>query len=293
MTDEIVAPLMDNYENQEEKNNNDILPKKEEVLEVNNRNDNDNELAHLLNNRVENRVNRRNIEDRFFRRINLNINLNLNFNFNEDQKKGLIYLSYTIQSIIFLILISKFFDKVDFINTNIEMLYYLSTVILLSLIIFHYNYTDTSSENFFFLILAIISSFGMYIFMYKVCFLMTLEIFTYLMIVFIATCFSQYIIYFYFYNFNRNDVLLFFTALIVMILLSIIYEIIFFGSTKIGECIIIFLLVFYGYCASLVHIDILFKRRNIRRYHYPIIHTSLHYDMFIMFFFYLLSYESR
>ena len=110
------------------------------------------------------------------------------------------------------------------------------------------------------------------------------------MVVFIATLLSQFVIYFYE---GDNENILVPTALIVMTLLSIIYEIIFYGASKIGEWLLVLILVFYGYCISFLHIDILFKRRNIRMYHYPIIHTSLHYDMFLMLLFYLFAFETN
>jgi len=111
---------------------------------------NDNELENLLNNEIENR--------------NDNPNRQI-FHFSENQKKGLTYLSFAIQLFIFYLLLYLFFDENEFKKTSLDILFYLSIIILFFTSVWHIRINE---ELFKYAIkISLISTICIYILLYK------------------------------------------------------------------------------------------------------------------------------
>ena len=147
MTDEIIAPLMASTDNSEEsvESNSSKNP------------DNDNELANLIDNNI-------NIREDFNNNLYNNI-IRYNLHLNNFHKKGLIFLSYDIQVLIYYIIIQIYYDKIDYIKNNYNILYNYSLVFIILIIYWHIQISDLRELNTVFaIILAVISTIIMYFF---------------------------------------------------------------------------------------------------------------------------------
>ena len=109
----MIAPLINSNEIREENKNNDISKKEIEIHR-----DNDNELTNLLNNE---RSNKQSIIS-YFRTINIKLN--------DNEKKGIVFLSFVIQLLIYFLLLKFSLNKIEFITDYSTLLYVLSLIII-------------------------------------------------------------------------------------------------------------------------------------------------------------------
>ena len=119
MADEEIAPTLPNPEEKENHN-----------LSTANY---DNELENLLDNNIREEINNNN---------NNNNNIINNFQFNVYHKKSLIFFSYAMEVLIYLIFLLKYFDKMDFINNHTIILFIIFILVLnffIIVLIIHYR----------------------------------------------------------------------------------------------------------------------------------------------------------
>ena len=270
MTDEKIAPLMASTDNPEESENSDSSKNV----------DNDNELANLLRNN--------NIGEN----ININNNIRNNFHLNNNHKKSLIFLSYAIQVLIYLILLQKSFGKFDYLKKNYNILFYLSSLFIILVLLCHFQIMNNIREfNIFVeIMLAIISSIAMYFFLYKLSIVMSFRIIKDVMILTISMYLYLSIINYYF-SFRENAVLneveiIFYSSWGVMLLFCIIFYL--FKIINPENSVFAFIIVFFLNIISIVHIEIIFRDLNITFRHYSIIHICLFIDVFLLSLFILL-----
>lgn len=280
MSDEIVAPLMAQTGNSEESEN---INSSKNV-------DNNNELSNLIEHN----------NDDIRENINININNNNinnlnNLNQNESHKKGLLFLSHAIQVYIYMILFQKYFDKIDIIKNNYNILFYLSLVFIIfaSLKYFRINDDLIDMNIYLEIILAIISSIFMYFFLYKLIVILTFPFIKSIMIITIPIYLYLSLVNFYsYFRGHFSAILLFNTSFLgswlfifVLCLIFPLFKIIDKEFAVYDLCI-----VFILNCISLIHLEFIFKDINIRLRHYPILHISLFIDIFLLSAFYFLIY---
>ena len=270
MTDEIIAPLMATTDNSEESENSNSSKNL----------DNDNELANLLDNNIGE---------------NININNNIRNNFhNNSQKKSFIFLSYAIQVLIYLILLQKFFNKFDYLKNNYNILFYLSSLFIILVSLYHLKIINNIREFNIFLeiMLAIISSISMYFFLYKLSIALTFLIIKDVMILTISMYLYLSIINYYFSNQEIARVdqaeLIFYSSWMFILFFCIIFYL--FDIVNQENLAFAFLAVFFLNIISIIHIEIIFLEINITLRHYSIIHICLFIDAFLLSLFLYLIY---
>ena len=293
MADEMIAPLIDNYENKEKDEN--IVQVENEIIHK----DNDNELANLLNHqRINNEENRRNNNRQNYNR-NINDNINnrgININLNLNHKKSFIFLTFAIQLCIYYIILNKYYEKTTFIKDNIILFLIISSVIIT--VIF---FVDIINNNIFremkivFLIfIVIISSLGLYIFLYAISFLLDLKNMKILLLISIVMYLTMSIAFLLYNDLDNLEVTT--NAFFSSMFFSIILDLLFFHYKKIDgiNFIIIIFFVFALSIVSLYHQNILFENRNIIIKDFPIILTYLFMDIYAIclaiFIIYILFY---
>ena len=271
MADEMIAPLIDNYDNKEEDEKN--IDAKKEIIHK----DNDNELTNLLEHREENRNN-----------ININNNRNninyisININLNENQKRGLIYLSYSIQLIIYFFILNHFYDKDNFIKNNIIIFFVISLIFVIIIIIldvFNNNYLREIKYRYLFII-SIISSLGFYFFLYEISVIFTFKIIKFAIILSIVMYLaSSIIIFLYRENYDiRAET--FYCSLGICLIVGIILD--YFSRMVDDEMfMLIFFMISILYGISFLHLELSFDNRHpvIRIKDYPLIHMYLFMDV--------------
>ena len=269
MTDEKIAPLMASTDNPEESENSDSSKNV----------DNDNELANLLRNN--------NIGEN----ININNNIRNNFHLNNNHKKSLIFLSYAIQVLIYLILLQQSLDKFDFLKKHYNILFYLSSLFIILVLLCHFQIMNNIREfNIFVeIMLAIISSIAMYFFLYKLSIVMSFRIIKDVMISIISMYLYLSIINYYF-SFRENAVvneveIIFYSSWGIMLLFCIIFYL--FKIINPENSVFAFIIIFFLDIISIVHVELIFRDLNITFRHYSIIHICLFIDVFLLSLFIL------
>ena len=189
MTDDMIAPLMNSIENKEENMYNEYndIPIKEEKIEIHR--DNDDELTNLLNNE---RNNRQSIIN-YFRTINIELN--------DDKKKGIVFLSFVIQLLIYFLLLKFSLNKIPFLPDNNVLLYILSCIMAL---IFFYQEKLIEIFPIYLLIIAFISTISFYFYLYELCIILSFQIFAYLL--FASLAMYLFLSFFYFFEFVQSIV---------------------------------------------------------------------------------------
>ena len=283
MTDEMVAPLMDNYNIQEENENNynNYNVEREKIQK-----DIDNELTNLLGHRRNNEENRgNNYRHNYNRIIDDNINnrgLNINIELNDNHKKGLIFLSFAIQLCIYYIILSKYYDKIDFIKDNIIIFLVISSIIITTIFLIDLFSINTFREMkiIYLILITIVSSIGLFFFLYEISILLVFKNMKILLLISIVMYLTLSVVFLLFNN--LGDLELINNAFFSSLILCLILDLIFFHFKKIDSVnfLIIIAIIFILNIVSLFHQNYLFENRNIRIKDIPIIFTYLFMDIF-------------
>ena len=276
MADEIIAPLMASTDNSEESESSNSS--KNEY--------NDNELANLIENN----------------NADINNNNRNNINQNVSHKKGLIYLSYAIQVLIYIILLDKYYDKIEIIKNNYNILFYLSLFFIILLSLKHLRINEDLREMNIYLeiILAIISSIFMYFFLYKLVVILTFKFFKSITLVTFPMYLFLSLLNFYSYFIGNFPPTSLFNISVLGSWLFVCLLCIIFYLLKIidSEFAVndLYVAIFLNFI-SIIHTDLIFKGINIRFKHYPILHVCLFIDIFILslfnYFLYILEKNKK
>ena len=267
MTDDMIAPLMSNIENKEENiydeyNEYNDIPIKEEKIEIHR--DNDDELTNLLNNE---RNNRQSIIN-YFRTINIELN--------DDKKKGIVFLSFSIQLLIYFLLLKSSFNKIHFLNYN-KILFLIISLILLFIFSVEEGLKEMPPICLF--IIAFISSISFYFYLYELCIILSFQIFTYLL--FASLIMYLFLSFFYFFELFesiaeailKSFIIIFFCCLLIFI----------FRIADFYLSLLIFTFVECLNIVSLFHVKYIIKKyyRTINQYF--LLHMSLFMDINLIF----------
>ena len=184
MTDEIISPLL-YKENDQVENNEENIQKKEEDI-------NDNELENLLNNEI------RNKNDSHIRQ---------NFHLSENQKKGLAFLSFAIQLFIFYLLLYLFFNENTFKKTTLDILFFLSIILLFYTSLIHFR---INQESFKYAIkISLISTICIYILLYNLITIFNFNFIKNILFANIIMYLSLFLVYFFYNGYPECFALLF------------------------------------------------------------------------------------
>ena len=264
MADEIIAPLMPDSNNEEDNN-----------YEISTSEDfHDNENENLLDNN---------------RRENVNNNRIIVREFSIHQKKGFIYLSYSLQTLLFflsLYYLSDYMNNSNFIKHNLNIVYYISIIIMCLILINGLFYFSKLIRTPWILLLpiALISTLSVFFILYKLSILFSFKIMANLMIISIIIYINLFFIN-YFINVTNEiqEAEFFFSVIILFLLIPILlFEGIWIGVI-VNMIFIIIILEFY----SIVIMDAL--PHSIYK-NYLIIYIVFHIDIFITFIIYGLNY---
>ena len=178
MTDEIIAPLMPNSSTEQDEDEKYEISTSEDIR--------DNENENLLDNN---------------RRENVDNDRIINREFNVHKKRGLIYLSYSFQTLLFflsLYYLDDYIDNNSFIKLNLNVIFLISIFIIGFIIYIHLDDPLILTRLPFILLIpmALISTLSMFIILYKLSILLSFKMMTNLMII----CFFIYL-YLFFFNF--------------------------------------------------------------------------------------------
>ena len=260
MADEIIAPLMPDSNNEEDNN-----------YEISTSEDfHDNENENLLDNN---------------RRENANNNRIIVREFSIHQKKGFIYLSYSLQTLlIFLSLyyLSDYMNNNNFIKHNLNIVYYISILIIITGLFYFSKLIRT--PWILLLPIALISTLSMFFILYKLSILFSFKIIANLMIISIIIYINLFFINYFINVPNEIEQAEFFFSFIILFWLI---PILLFENIRIGVIanmiLIIIILEFY----SIVIMDTL--PHSLYK-NYLIIYIVFHIDIFITFLFFGLFY---
>ena len=264
MADEIIAPLMPDSNNEEDNN-----------YEISTSEDfHDNENENLLDNN---------------RRENVNNNRIIVREFSIHQKKGFIYLSYSLQTLLFflsLYYLSDYMNNSNFIKHNLNIVYYISIIIMCLILINGLFYFSKLIRTPWILLLpiALISTLSVFFILYKLSILFSFKIMANLMIISIIIYINLFFIN-YFINVTNEiqEAEFFFSVIILFLLIPILlFEGIWIGVV-VNMIFIIIILEFF----SIVIMDAL--PHSIYK-NYLIIYIVFHIDIFITFINYGLYY---
>ena len=264
MADEIIAPLMPDSNNEEDNN-----------YEISTSEDfHDNENENLLDNN---------------RRENVNNNRIIVREFSIHQKKGFIYLPYSLQTLLFflsLYYLSDYMNNSNFIKHNLNIVYYISIIIMCLILINGLFYFSKLIRTPWILLLpiALISTLSVFFILYKLSILFSFKIMANLMIISIIIYINLFFIN-YFINVTNEiqEAEFFFSVIILFLLIPILlFEGIWIGVV-VNMIFIIIILEFF----SIVIMDAL--PHSIYK-NYLIIYIVFHIDIFITFIIYGLNY---
>ena len=221
MTDEIIAPLMPDNNNKEDNN-----------YEISTSEDfHDNENENLLDNN---------------RRENANNNTIIVREFSIHQKKGFIYLSYSLQSLLFFWSLYYLSDNMNnniFIKRNLDIIYYISIIIMCLILINGIFYFSKLIRTQLILLLpiALISTLSMFFILYKLSILFSFKIMANLIIISIVIYINLFFINYFINVANQiEEAELFFSVLIPFWL----FPILLFEDFQIGVIINMILIIF-------------------------------------------------
>ena len=256
MTDDMIAPLMNSIENKEENMYNEYndIPIKEEKIEIHR--DNDNELTNLLNNE---RNNRQRIIN-YFRTINIDLN--------DDKKKGIVFLSFVIQLLIYFLLLKFSLNKIPFLPDNNVLLYILSCIMAL---IFFYQEKLIEIIPIYLLIIAFISTIIFYFYLYELCIILSFQIFTYLL--FASLAMYLFLSFFYFFEFVQSIVEAILKSFIIIFFCCLLIFI--FRIADFYLSLLIFIFVELLNIVSLIHVYGLFNLNMNTKNRNLLLHMSL------------------
>ena len=263
MTDDMIAPLMSSIENKEENiydeyNEYNDIPIKEEKIEIHR--DNDDELTNLLNNE---RNNRQSIIN-YFRTINIELN--------DDKKKGIVFLSFSIQLLIYFLLLKSSFNKIHFLNYN-KILFLIISLILIFIFSVEEGLNEIPPICLF--IIAFISSISFYFYLYELCIILSFQIFTYLL--FASLIMYLFLSFFYFFELFesiaeailKSFIIIFFCCLLIFI----------FRIADFYLSLLIFIFVEFLNIVSLIHIIGLFDLNMNQKNRNLLLHMCLFMDI--------------
>ena len=279
MTDEVTAPLLYNSENlnkikQEKKEENKKtnikkdIPKKQDII--------NNEVVPVLNVGEENRIS---ICEWIIDKINFH------FFYHYKEKMGSTFLIYSFEMIIFHLMLYYSFDKFNIRLLYLNLLFALSIIFSSLLSILHiYIYDSLRDLSILILfLLAIISTFNTYFFIYRLSIILTYEFIRNIMFTFIIINLS---IFFSFYFGSGGNEKLNGMAFIVSSLISavICFGMFFLGIVKIKYSFIIWYVDVIFLSISLIHGGYLFTKfvRRNKLNDYPLIYICLHIDLFLL-----------
>ena len=277
MTDDMIAPLMSRIDNKEENiydeyNEYNDIPIKEEKIEIHR--DNDDELTNLLNNE---RNNRQSIIN-YFRTINIELN--------DDKKKGIVFLSFSIQLLIYFLLLKSSFNKIHFLNYN-KILFLIISLILLYIFSVEEGLKEMPPICLF--IIAFISSISFYFYLYELCIILSFQIFTYLL--FASLIMYLFLSFFYFFELFesiaeailKSFIIIFFCCLLIFI----------FRIADFYLSLLIFIFVELLNIVSLFHVKYIIKKyyRTINQYF--LLHMSLFMDINLIFLLFYLFIKKK
>ena len=269
MTDEIIAPLMDDNNAQE---GNEISP---EYI-----NNNDNENQSLLNN---NEIIRGEI-------IN-------NRELTNQQKRCLILLSFIIQLILFFLSIYFLSDYINQLNPiTISIILFISIFIIACItVIIAFNFflgqISLNLPIFILIIIVSISSLSMFFILYKLSIFWTFHYFA--MVTFVTIIIYLTLILVNFFNKNPNELKM--EELISLLVICLVIFILFFISGQKNLIVIIdilFVNFFFGFFSKL-HLNFLVENRI---YDYLSIHISFYLDILagvVMYFLFFMDYINQ
>lgn len=209
-------------------------------------------------------------------------------------KKSLIYLSYALQLMIYLILLHIFLDKIDYIKITYNKLFDFALISIIFILLKHLkNIDDRKEMNLFLgLILSIISSISMYIFLYKLVIELKFKVIKDIMLMSILMYLYLSIIS---YLYSKRDIngesrkenkIILFSSWMVIILFCFIFN--FFEIIKKEEIKFALFVVLCLNIISITHIEIVVRRFNIQLRNYSMVHICLFIDIFLLSFFYYL-----
>ena len=269
MTDEIIAPLMDDNNDQE---GNEISP---EYI-----NNNDNENQALLNN---NEIIRGEI-------IN-------NRELTNQQKRCLILLSFIIQLILFFLSIYFLSDYINNFNPiTISIILFISIFIIACIIViiafnFFMGQISLNLPIFILIIIVLISTLSMFFILYKLSIFWTFHYFA--MVTFVTIIIYLTLIFVNLFNKNPNELKM--EELISLLVICLLIFILFFISGQKNLIVIIDILFgnfFFGFFSKL-HLNFLVENRI---YDYLSIHISLYLDILagvVMYFLIFMDYINQ
>ena len=280
MTDDKIAPLMASTDHSEENDNSSDSSKNY---------DNNDELINLLNNNDNNRRENININNNNIR------NNNINFNFNNYHKKSLIFFSFSIQVLIYYILLQIYFDKSDFLKKYYDDIYSCSVLFAFLLFMFFIKREGNfrNLNTLIAIILSLTSSILMFFFLYKLGVVLTFQVLKSLMLVTIIMYLNLSLVFFYYsmQNMNNLDHVIFLSTAIVCYFFCYLFYYI--NMISFDFALFDFFAI---YCLSLIaifHLEFIFDGINIRLKHYPIINLNLFIDVFLLSLFVYLMQETE
>ena len=279
MTDEVTAPLLYNSENmteikQEKKEENKKINIKKDIPKI--QDITNNEVVPILNVGEENRIS---ICEWIIDKINFH------FFYHYKEKMGSTFLIYSIEMIIFYLLLYYSFDKFNIRLLYLNLLFALSIIFSSLLSILHiYIYDSLRDLSFLILfLLAIISTFNTYFFIYRLSIILTYEFIRNIMFTFIIINLS---IFFSFYfgsglNYELNGMAIMVSSLISAVACLGMF---FIGIIKIKYSFIIWYVDVIFLFISLFHGEHLFTKLITRNKlnDFPIIYICLHIDLFLL-----------
>ena len=279
MTDEVLAPLIP-------------IPEEEEKHNSSNANY-DNELEYLLGNNI-----REEINNNYNNNNNIRNYFPFNFRFNNYHKKSLIFFSYAIEVLIYLILLEKYFDKIDFIKNNYNVLFLFSLLFIIIVLFIHIPmFNDIREMSIIIgLILFIISSIFMYLFLYKLTVIITLQVIKNIMSITILMYLYLSIVNLFFSFFEdiieNKPLFIYLSSWFIIFLLCFIFYKCDFINKEIALfsfCVACFLNII-----STGHIKIIFMIFEVILKDYLIIHMSLSIDLALLsLLFFIISSDGR
>ena len=263
MTDEIIAPLMPNSSTEQDEDEKYEISTSEDIR--------DNENENLLDNN---------------RRENVDNDRIINREFNVHKKRGLIYLSYSFQTLLFFLSLYYLYDYIDnnsFIKLNLDVIFLISISIIGFIIYIHLDDPLILTRLPYILLIpmSLISTLSMFIILYKFSILLSFKMMENLMII----CFAIYL-YLFFLNFFievPNYLELIQLAISLIILSCFGFSIKIFENIQFGVIsdMIISILILEN--ISILHILFVPEHSYVN---YPLIHINFHIDIVLMLLFY-------
>jgi len=163
MVDNMMVPLINSNENKEENNN-----------AINNERNNKQSIISYLG--------------------------TINIKLNKNKKTGIVFLSFAIQLLIYFLLLKFLLNKFDFIRDHNTLLSILSLIIITT--IYSKEGSLKKMSFIYLIIIALISSICFYFYLYKLCILLSFQIFTYLFLTSITM--YLWLSFYYFFEFAED-----------------------------------------------------------------------------------------